>query len=108
MSIVKNKDAREIGAEWLCKQAFDQLGIGSFFRQAGWDEDKIAVATTHIINRAVYPSSELKSVSYIKENSAISEITGLDKDKLTTLKTKLERNKQRLLIAPIKKSLLSG
>jgi len=83
MSTLKNKDAREIGAEWLCKQAFDQLGIGSFLQQAGWDEDKIAMATTHIISRAVYPSSELKSVSYIKENSAISEITGLDKDKLT-------------------------
>jgi hypothetical protein len=36
MSTLKNKDAREIGAEWLCKQAFDQLGIGSFLRQAGW------------------------------------------------------------------------
>jgi transposase len=83
MSTLKNKDAREIGAEWLCKQAFDQLGIGSFLRQAGWNEDKIALATTHIISRAVYPSSELKSVSYIKENSAISEITGFDKDKLT-------------------------
>ena len=28
MSTLKNKDAREIGAEWLCKQAFDQLEIG--------------------------------------------------------------------------------
>jgi transposase len=83
MSTLKNKDAREIGAEWLCKQAFDQLGIGRFLQQAGWDEDKISLATTHIISRAVYPSSELKSVSYIKENSAISEITGIDKDKLT-------------------------
>ena len=83
MSTLKNKDAMEIGAEWLCKQAFDQLGIGSFLRQSGWDEDKIALATTDIISRAVYPSSELKSVSYIKENSSISEITGIDKDKLT-------------------------
>ncbi|MBE3122388.1 MAG: IS1634 family transposase [Thermoplasmata archaeon] len=83
MSTLKNKDAREIGAEWLCKQAFDQLGIGSFLRQAGWEEEKISLASTHIIGRAVYPASELKTVSYIKENSAISEITGLDKDKLT-------------------------
>lgn len=83
MSTLKNKDAREIGAEWLCKQAFDQLGIGSFLQQAGWSEDKIALATSHIVSRAVYPASELKTVSYIKENSAISEITGFDKDKLT-------------------------
>ncbi len=83
MSTLKNKDAREIGAEWLCKQTFDQLGIGDFLRQSGWGEDKIALATSHIISRAVYPASELKTVSYIKENSAISEITGLDREKLT-------------------------
>jgi transposase len=83
LSTLKNNDAREIGSEWLCKQAFDQLGIGSFLRQQGWDEDTIALATTHIISRAVYPASELKTVSFIKENSAISEITGFDKSKIT-------------------------
>jgi transposase len=83
ISTLKNKDAREIGAEWLCKQAFDQLGIGNFLQQAGWGEDKISLASTHIISRAVYPASELKTVSFIKENSAISEITGIDKAKIT-------------------------
>ena len=83
MSSLKNKDARELGAELLCKQAFDQLGIGSFLQKAGWGEDKISLAATHIISRAVYPVSELKTVSYIKENSAINEITGIEKEKLT-------------------------
>jgi len=53
-------DAREIGAEWLCKQAFDQLGIGSFLQQAGWDKDKIALATTHIISRVYIRHRNLK------------------------------------------------
>jgi transposase len=83
MSTLKNKDAREIGAEWMCKQAFDQLAIGDFLRKEGWGKDKIALATSHIISRAVYPASELKTVSYIKENSAVSEITGLDREKIT-------------------------
>ncbi len=83
MSTLQNKDAREIGAEWLCKQAVDQLGIGSFLRQSGWEEEQINLAVTHIISRAVYPASELKTVSFIKENSAISEITGFDKEKVT-------------------------
>lgn len=30
---VKNKEAWEIGAEWLCKQAFDQLNISGFLHQ---------------------------------------------------------------------------
>jgi len=83
MSTLKNKDGREIGAEWLCKQAFDQLGIGTFLKQSGWDDTSISLATTDIISRAVYPASELKTVSYIKENSAICEVTGFDREKIT-------------------------
>jgi len=83
MSTLKNKDGREVGAEWLCKQAVDQLRIGNFLQQKGWDENAIALAATDIITRAVYPASELKTVSYIKENSAICEITGFERDKVT-------------------------
>lgn len=83
METLKNKDVREIGAEWLCKQAFNQLGIADFLKQQHWTEEKIALATTHIISRAVFPASELKTVSLIKENSAVCEITGIDKDKIT-------------------------
>lgn len=83
MASMKNSDAREIGAEWLCKQAFDQLGIDDFLKQQKWTEEKRSLAATHIISRAVYPASELKTVSFVKENSAISEITGLEKNKLT-------------------------
>src|SRR6056297_946715 len=83
LSTLKNKDGREIGAEWLCKQAFNQLGIATFLQNKGWSEDTVSLATTHIISRAIYPASELKTVSFIKENSAISEITGIDKDNVT-------------------------
>lgn len=83
MSTLKNKDAREIGAEWLCKQAFNQLGIGNFLSEQGWDDEKLSLAATHIISRAVFPASELKTVSLIKENSAVCEITGFDKEKIT-------------------------
>lgn len=80
---VKNKEVREIGAEWLCKQAFDQLKISEFLRDCGWPEEKISLAATHIISRTVYPASELKTTRYIKENSGICELTGYDKNKLT-------------------------
>ena len=83
MDTLRNKDGREIGAEWLCQQAFNQLGIGNFLRQAGWDQERVALAATHIISRAVYPASELKTVSFIRENSSISELTGFNKDLVT-------------------------
>ena len=41
------------------------------------------MATTHIISRAIYPASELKTASFIKENSAICEITEINKDIVT-------------------------
>jgi len=83
MSTMRNKDAREIGGEWLCKQAFIQLGIGEFLKAQEWSDESIALAATHIISRAVYPASELKTVSYIKENSAICELTGYKREKIT-------------------------
>ena len=107
MATLRNKDGRGIGAEWLCQQAFNQLGIGNFLRKAGWDEDSVALATTHIISRAVYPASELKTVSFIRENSAVGELTGFNKDlvtkdmlygishKLYTLKVPLEQHLSR-------------
>jgi hypothetical protein len=83
LSTLRNKDGREIGGEWLCKQTFDQLGIATFLQNKNWTADNISLATTHIISRAIYPASELKTVSFIKENSSICEITGFDKDKVT-------------------------
>ena len=95
MSSIKNKDAREIGAEWLSKQAFDQLGIRDFLaNEQQWSQEDISLAETHIISRTVYPASELKTVSFIKENSAVCELTGYDRDKVT--KDKLYRISHRL------------
>lgn len=82
MSTLRNKDAREIGSEWMCQQAFNQLGIKEFLEQQHWSDEKISLATTHIISRAVYPASELKTVSFIKESSAICELTHYDQDKI--------------------------
>jgi len=83
INTAKNRDAREVGSEWLCKQAFDQLRISNFLRTAQWPEEKINLAATHIISRTVYPASEFKTVNFIKENSAICELTGYDKEKVT-------------------------
>lgn len=83
ISTLVNKDGLEIGAEWLCKQAFDQLGIGQSMKEQNWSEESINLATTHIISRAVYPVSEYKTVKFIKQNSAICELTGFDKEKIT-------------------------
>lgn len=83
MNSIRNKDVREIGAEWLSYQAINQLQIGSFLEQQGWSQDEIKLAHSHIISRAVYPASEFETARWIKENSAVCEITGFDIKKIT-------------------------
>jgi hypothetical protein len=98
---IRNKEVREIGAEWLSYQAISQLRIASFLEQRGWSDPDIRLALTHIISRAVCPASELKTSSWIKENSAVCEITGFDvekitKDQLYSISTKLYSEKEAM------------
>ena len=83
LNTLRNKNIREVGAESVCYQALQQLKIDSYLKSRGWDEEQINLAATHIISRAVYPASEYKTVSWIKENSAVCELTGCDIDKIT-------------------------
>ncbi len=94
VSSIKNRDVKEIGAEWLCQQAINQLSIPSFLSSQGWSSDDIALANTHLISRAVYPASELETSRWIRDNSAVCEVTGFDSQEIT--KDKLYQISQRL------------
>lgn len=83
LKTLKNKNIREVGAESMCFQAFRQLKIDKYLRGRGWSEEQINLVATHVISRVVYPASEYKTVSWIKENSAICELTGYDIEKVT-------------------------
>jgi len=83
LNTLKNKDVREIGAEWLSLQAVRELGIDRYLASRGWIEEDISLALSQIVSRAVYPASELKTVRFMEDNSSICELTGYDIDKLT-------------------------
>jgi hypothetical protein len=83
LNTLRNKNIREVGAESLCYQALRQLGIDNYLKSRGWDDQQVSLAATHIISRTVYPASELKTVSWIKENSGVCELTGYDPEKVT-------------------------
>ena len=80
---VKNKNIKEVGSEWLCMQALEQLDISTFLNHKGWPSEQIELALTHIISRATYPASELRTSQWIKENSAICELTTYPVEKIT-------------------------
>mgnify|MGYP001235044656 CR=1 FL=1 len=52
---IKLKNAREVGSEWMCFQAIGQLRLMEKLRELGWEEERMRLACTQIISRAVYP-----------------------------------------------------
>jgi hypothetical protein len=92
---IRHKDVREVGSEWLCYQALEQLKMADFLSATGFTEEEVQLATTQIISRAVYPASELETSRWIQENSAVCELTGYPLEKIT--KDKLYASSLRLL-----------
>ena len=87
LDTIKHKDVRELGSEWMCYQALEQLQIKNKLEQLGWEQEQVELALTQIISRAVYPFSENRTSKWIQENSAVCEVTGypiekISKDKL--------------------------
>lgn len=91
---MRHSNVREIGAEWLCHQTLEDLDIARVLTGAGFSEEQMQLAITQIISRAVYPASELKTASWIRDNSAVCELTGYDRNKIT--KDKLYESALRL------------
>ena len=91
---IRNYDVREIGSEWICYQALEQLQLPGFLIKIGFDDESMRLAITQIISRAVYPASELETARWIQENSAVCEITKYPLEKLT--KDKLYESALRL------------
>ena len=84
LNSLRHRDVREIGCEWLCYQALKQLGLEDFLAsQEDWSVEDARLALTHIISRAVYPASELKTSRWIKENSSVCELMGFSMEKIT-------------------------
>ena len=101
---MQHSHVREVGAEWMCYHSWNTLQLTEFLLSVGFSETQAQLAATQVISRAVYPFSELRTSRCIKENSAITELTGYDLSKITkdklyagaldlyTVKDKLEKH----------------
>jgi len=76
ISSIEMEDVREIGAEWLCKQALDELKLEDHLKSLFWSDNQIQTALLHIISRAAYPASEHKTAQWVNENSSVCELFG--------------------------------
>jgi hypothetical protein len=91
---IRHNNIREIGTEWMCYNTWQQLGIDKILINNGFSESDVQLAQTQIISRAVYPGSELATSKWIKENSAVTELTGYDIGKIN--KDRLYKNALKL------------
>jgi hypothetical protein len=76
--MLKNLEASD-----LFFQVFKQLKIDSFLMEQKGSDEKIQLAMTQIISRAVFPASENKTSKWIVENLSICELTGYPIEKIT-------------------------
>lgn len=83
MDTLQHSNAREIGAENIAYQTWEKLNLTPLLLSVGFSPEQAMLAATQVVSRAVYPASELKTVRWIKENSAVCELTGYDMDKVT-------------------------
>lgn len=83
MDTLQHTNAREIGAENIAYQTWEKLQLTSLLLSQGLTQEQAMLAATQVVSRVVYPASELKTTRWIKENSAVCELTGYDLNKLT-------------------------
>jgi len=72
------ENVREIGSEWMCYQAMNQLGLRQYFEKTGFAPDDSNLSLMHIISRAVCPASEHATVEWLQDNTALCELIGID------------------------------
>ena len=71
LNSIEHDEVREVGAEWLCLQAIEELKIADLLAEKQWDKDTIATAVAHLVSRAVYPASEHKTAQWMADSSAV-------------------------------------
>ena len=92
---LSHSNVREMGAEWMCYNTWQQLDLDKVLIDNGFSEYEVQLAQTQVISRAVNPASELATARWIQENSAVMELTGYDPEKM---------NKDRLYKSALKLS----
>jgi transposase len=72
------EDAREFGAEHLCKQFIDKLKLDEFLKSLGMSSEQRKLALISISSRAIYAQSEYKTSQILEINSELARLYRYD------------------------------
>ncbi len=80
---VSSENVREIGSEWLAKQAIEQIGLDKIITNQKVSDKLLKSTQISIISRMVHPSSELETERWLKENTALNQLFDLQEDEIS-------------------------
>ncbi len=73
------ENVKEFGAEHLCKQMLDKLGLGAYFTSLGMSDEQTKKALISIAGKAIYSASEYKISQIIETNSELPSLYNFEK-----------------------------
>ena len=73
------ENVKEFGAEHLCKQILDKLGLGAYFTSLGMSDGQTKKALISIAGKAIYSASEYKTSQIIEMNSELPSLYNCEK-----------------------------
>jgi len=74
LETVEQTESKQIGGEWLVKQAFEKIGINKIFSEIGLSEKQSNTAQMLLTAKMLHPSSELEAERWLNESSAATEL----------------------------------
>jgi len=83
LSSIDMEDSREVGGAWLCKQAFEKAGMLQCLAEMGIDQTGAAMAMVMIAAKMLHPSSELETERWLKNNTELPHLFGLEQQSIT-------------------------
>ena len=75
---IENTDVKTIGVEYLAYEAVKKISLPEILLKNGFSEKEVKAALASIIGRLIAPGSEVSTVNYLRNNSALDEILNTD------------------------------
>ena len=82
-STIDMDDSREVGGSWLCKQAFEKIGLSKTLADMGFVDYESAMAMILIACKMLHPSSELETERWSQTHTELPRLFGIDEQEIT-------------------------
>lgn len=100
LDTISQLHSREVGGEWLVKQAFEALELPLLLAANGLDKKQVKTAQLLLTAKLLHPSSELETQRWLNQNSAATSLYDYSDDvtrySLYQLATKMYSQKQAI------------